>query len=156
MFSRPSDEFDLALERGRSDFDRRHRFNLAGIFQLPYGFKLGTITSISSGIPFNITTGTNTNTLNPFISNDRPAGVPRNSGDGPMYSDVDIRLSRKIVLGAKREHGTRYMEFRIDAFNALNQVNATNYVGVLTSPLFGRANSSLPARQLQLSLKTSF
>jgi hypothetical protein len=156
MFSRPSDEFDLSLEHGRSDFDRRHRFNLAGIFQLPYGFKLGTITSISSGIPFNITTGTNTNTLNPVISNDRPAGVPRNSGDGPMYSDVDIRLSRKIVLGAKREHRTRYMEFRVDAFNALNQVNATNYVGVVTSSLFGRANSSLPARQLQLSLKTSF
>jgi carboxypeptidase family protein/TonB-dependent receptor-like protein len=157
MFSQPSDEFNLALERGRSDFDRRHRFNLAGIFQLPYGFKLGTITSISSGIPFNITTGSDTgDDSDNVLANDRPAGVPRNSGNGPMYSDVDIRLSKKIVLGAKKEHGTRYLEFRADAFNALNQVNATNYVGVITSPLFGRANSSLPARQLQLSVKASF
>jgi len=59
-------------------------------------------------------------------------------------------------LGARKEHGTRYLELRADAFNALNQVNAINYVGVVTSPLFGRANSSLPARQLQLSVKTSF
>ncbi|HET9839563.1 MAG TPA: TonB-dependent receptor [Candidatus Angelobacter sp.] len=157
MFSQPSDDFNLALERGRSDFDRRHRFNLAGIFQLPWGFRLGTITSISSGIPFNITTGSDTgDDADNVVANDRPAGVPRNSGNGPMYSDVDIRLSRKIVLGPKREHGTRYLELRIDAFNALNQVNATNYVGVITSPLFGRANSSLPARQIQLSVKASF
>ena len=157
MFSQPSDEFNLGLEQGRSDFDRRHRFNLAGIFQLPYGFKLGTITSISSGIPFNITTGSDTgDDSDNVVANDRPAGVPRNSGSGPMYSAVDIRLSKKIVLGAKKEHGTRYLELRADAFNALNQVNAINYVGVVTSPLFGRANSSLPARQVQLSVKASF
>jgi hypothetical protein len=43
----------------------------------------------------------------------------------------------------------------VDAFNALNHVNATNFVGVLSSPLFGRANSALPDRQIQLSMKAS-
>jgi carboxypeptidase family protein len=154
MFYLPADNFNLAPEWGRSDFDRRHRINLAGIVQLPYGFKFGTITTISSGVPFNITTGFDAN--HDGVANDRPAGVGRNTGIGPMYSDVDIRLSKRIVLGAQREHGTRYLELRVDAFNTLNQVNATNYIGVLSSPLFGQANSALPARQLQLSMKASF
>ncbi len=154
MFYLPADNFNLAPEWGRSDFDRRHRLNLAGIVQLPYSFKFGTITSVSSGIPFNITTGVDTNLDG--VANDRPAGMTRNTGNGPMYSDVDIRLSRRFVVGGQREHGTRYIELRIDAFNALNQVNATNYVGVLTSPFFGRANAAAAARQLQLSMKASF
>jgi carboxypeptidase family protein/TonB-dependent receptor-like protein len=153
MFTLPSDNFNLALERGRSDFDRRHRLSVAGIFQLPYNFKFGTITSISSGLPFNITTGTTLDAGN--AANTRPLGVARNTGAGPMYSDVDIRLSKKFIL-VHREKSAPYMELRADAFNVLNQVNATNYIGVITSPLFGRANSAFPARQLQFSMKASF
>ena len=154
MFYLPADNFNLAPEWGRADFDRHHRLNLAGIMQLPRGFKLGTITSISSSIPFNITTGVDSNFDS--VANDRPAGVTRNTGAGPMYSDVDIRLSKRFVLGAQREHGTRYMEARVDAFNAFNQVNAKNYVGVMTSSFFGKANSALPPRQVQMSIKASF
>jgi hypothetical protein len=154
MFYLPANNFNLKPEWGRSDFDHRHRFNVAGIIQLPHEFKFGTITTISSGIPFNITTGFDTN--NDGVANDRPSGVVRNTGDGPMYASVDIRLSKRFVLGGRREHGTRYLETRVDAFNALNHVNATNFVGVLSSPLFGRANSALPARQIQLSMKASF
>ncbi|HSM87306.1 MAG TPA: TonB-dependent receptor, partial [Candidatus Limnocylindrales bacterium] len=154
MFYLPADNFNLAGEWGRSDFDRRHRVNVAAIFQMPYGFKFGTITTISSGIPFNITTGFDEN--GDGVANDRPAGVGRNTGNGPMYSNVNIRLSKRFIIGPVREHGTKYMEVRLDAFNALNQVNATNYIGVLTSPLFGTANSALAARAMQLSAKISF
>jgi carboxypeptidase family protein/TonB-dependent receptor-like protein len=154
MFYLPADNFNLVSEWGRSDFDRRHRLNLAAIVQLPHDFKFGTMTSISSGIPFNITSGFDSN--HDGVANDRPAGVGRNTGDGPMYSDLDIRLSKRFVLGARREHGTKYLELRIDAFNALNHVNATNFIGVLSSPLFGQANSALPPRQIQLSMKAGF
>jgi hypothetical protein len=154
MFYLPADSFNLAPEWGRSDFDRRHRINLAGIVQLPYGFKLGTITTVSSGIPFNITTGSDLN--GDGLANDRPAGVTRNTGNGPMYSDVDVRISKRFILGPVREHGTKYLEVRADAFNVLNQVNAVNFIGVQSSPKFGQANAALPARQLQFSMKTSF
>jgi hypothetical protein len=153
MFIQPADNFHPGAEWGRSDFDRRHRLNLAAIFQLPRGLKLGTITTIGSAIPFNITTGHDAN--QDGVANDRPAGVGRNTGVGPMYSDVDIRFSKKFVL-VQREHGSKYLELRADAFNAFNRVNATNYIGVLSSPLFGRANSALPARQIQISMKFSF
>ena len=154
MFYLPADNFNLAPEWGRSDFDRRHRFSLAGIVQLPYGLKFGTITTIRSGIPFDVTTGSDLN--GDGVANDRPAGVGRNTGNGPMYSDVDIRISKKFILGPLLEHGTKYLEVRVDAFNVLNQVNAVNFIGVQSSPLFGLANSALPARQLQFSMKTSF
>jgi len=154
MFYLPADNFNLAPEWGRSDFDRRHRLNLAGIVQLPYGLKFGTITAISSGIPFNITTGSDDN--RDGVANDRLAGVGRNTGSGPMYSSVDIRLTKRFVLGPVREHGTKYIDVRADAFNALNQVNAVNFIGVQSSPRFGHANAALPARQLQFSMKTSF
>jgi hypothetical protein len=56
----------------------------------------------------------------------------------------------------EREHGSKYLELRADALNAFNRVNATNYVGVQSSPLFGNPNSALPARQIQISMKFSF
>jgi len=153
MFFLPADNFNLGPERGRSDFDRRHRLNLAGIFTLPWGLKFGTITSMSSSIPYNITTGFDNN--GDGVARDRPAGVTRNTGKGPMYSEVDFRLSKRIVI-IHREKSSPYMEIRLDAFNVLNQVNAKNYIGVLTSPLFGVANAAYPARQLQISVKASF
>src|SRR6266536_4078072 len=150
MFFQPADNFNPGAEWGRSDFDRRHRLNLAAILQLPRGFKLGTITTITSGIPFNITSGRDAN--QDGVANDRPTGVGRNSGAGPMYFDVDLRFSKRFVL-VQREHGSKYLELRADAFNTFNRVNASNYIGVLSSPLFGRANSALAARQIQISMK---
>ena len=38
MFFQPADIFNPGAEWGRSDFDRRHRLNLAAIFQLPRGW----------------------------------------------------------------------------------------------------------------------
>mgnify|MGYP000495341769 CR=1 FL=1 len=44
----------------------------------------------------------------------------------------------------------------VRATNLLNTVNFTNYSGVLTSPFFGRANSALPARRVELQLRFTF
>ncbi len=148
MFSLPADNFDLRDERGRSDFDRRHRFNFAGTFRLPLGFRMGTIASFASGLPFNIKTGRDDN--GDTVANDRPPGVGRNTGEGPGFANVDVRLSKKFRMG-KDKNSSEYLEFRLDAFNVFNHVNFKNFVGTLSSPFFGRANSAYPARDLQLS-----
>lgn len=44
----------------------------------------------------------------------------------------------------------------VRAVNLLNTVNFATYSGVLTSPFFGRANSALPARRVELQLRFSF
>ena len=67
----PADNFNLQGERGRSDFDQRHRLAVAAILKLPQGMKLGVISTVRSGIPYNITTGYDDN--NDTVFNDRPS-----------------------------------------------------------------------------------
>ncbi len=152
MFALPADNYDLRGEYGRSDFDRRHRVNTAAILRLPKNWKLGLIGNMMSGLPYNITTGFDNN--GDTVVNDRPAGVARNTGKGPAFANADVRLSRRIYLNKESQYP--HMEIRFDAFNVFNRLNAVNYVGTQTSPIFGQANSALPPRQLQASLKFSF
>jgi len=48
------------------------------------------------------------------------------------------------------------LEFSVDAFNAINHTNVTSIIGVVSSPLFGKANAAGPARTIQFSTKYSF
>jgi hypothetical protein len=179
MFSLPANNYDLRPEYGRADYDRRHRFNLISIYHLPWGFRAGSIVSMNSGIPYNITTGFDNN--GDTVPNDRPLGIGRNTGAGPGYASVDFHLSKRISFakneskdsGARpagrhasgrpsnlgegpRESRWPWLEVGIDAFNVFNRVNFKNFVGVQTSPFFGRANAANPARQLQFSMKFHF
>ena len=149
--SPPADNYNYRGEWGRSDFDRRHRFNFAGTYQLPWGFRLGGIVNWWSGIPFNITTGFDDN--HDTVANDRPPGVSRNTGRGPAYADVDTRLAKDFRL---QKEGHTQVQFGIDVFNLFNHVTLKNYVGTLTWPFFGRANAAYPARQVQLSFRFNF
>jgi hypothetical protein len=196
MFSLPANNYDLGPEYGRADYDRRHRFSLISTSRLPWGFKAGTIVSLNSGIPYNITTGFDDN--HDTVPNDRPLGVGRNTGAGPGYASVDFHFSKRIrfaggegkgsgarpagrVVGAPisnngedgpgpagctaqrgcaDEPSVRFnglwLELGVDAFNVLNRVNVKNYVGIQSSPFFGRANTANPARQVQFSMKFHF
>jgi len=211
LSSLPADNFDLRSERGRADFDQRHRFNLAGVLKLPHGFGFGLIASVGSGIPYNITTGFDNN--HDTVANDRPSlgnpnapftsfgidgsfigqtpgvlyngatalfgttpppvvhandvhwlilpgagNIGRNIGNGPSFVNVDLRFSKKFMLrrSKSKTEASRDLEFRLDGFNIFNHVNARNFVGTLSSPFFGLANSAFPARELQTSVRFSF
>jgi len=155
-FSLPADNYNLGPEMGRADFDRRHRLNLAGVINLPGAFRLGAVLTVASGIPFNITTGADDN--HDSVANDRPPGVTRNSGEGPGLLQLDLRVTKLFPVWRplNRDRNSRNLELRIDAFNAVNHPNYPSFVGVLTSPLFGRPNIGLPARTLQTSLGYRF
>ena len=201
----PADSYNLAGERGPADYDQRHRFNLAGVLYLPGHFTLGCVVSLSSGTPYDITTGFDDNqdtvfsdrpTLGnpaaPFQSfgidgsgvvggtpgtlydgpealfagrlvqttpssvhwliQPGPGNVGRNSGRGPSFADVDLRVAKRFVLREKSKGG-QSLELRLDAFNLLNHVNYFNYVGTLNSRYFGRANHAYVPREIQLSLR---
>jgi len=206
----PADNFNRQGERGRSDFDQRHRLNIAGVLKLPYHFNLGLISTFRSGIPYNITSGFDTN--NDTVANDRPSmgnvfapfnsfgvdgsfisgtkgvlysgpqalfggtlvpvnannvhwlilpgvgNVGRNVGIGPRMADIDLRLSKKLVLkkAENKTDTTREVEFRSDVFDILNKTNYRNYVGTLTSPVFGQPIAAYPSREVQLSIRFSF
>ncbi len=86
-----------------------------------------------------------------------PGNVGRNTGAGPGFADVDLRIAKKVILREKRKgKASQDVEVRLDAFNLLNHVNYINYVGTLTSPYFGRANDAHVPRQIQLSVRVRF
>ena len=152
----PADNFDLQPEVGPADFDRRHRLNFAGIAQLPFGFRVGSILSVASGAPYNITTGSDPN--GDTIT--RPPGVTRNIGRGPGTVQLDLRVTKVFSLqrisAGERRRSTRSWEFSVDGFNAINHTNVTSIIGVVSSPLFGKGNSAGAARTIQFSTKYSF
>ncbi len=156
VFSLPADNYDLRPEMGRADFDRRHRLSLAGIVNLPGAFRVGTFISVASGIPFNITTGSDNN--HDSVANDRPPGVTRNTGNGPGLLQLDLRATKlfRVWRPVNRDRNSPNLELSVDAFNVMNHPIYPNYVGVMTSPLFGRANTALAARTLQLSISYRF
>lgn len=156
----PADSRNLGPEWGRSSFDVRHRFVLAGTAALPAAFKLGLMVVANSGAPFNITTGSDDN--GDGVANDRPLGVTRNTGDGPGFMQTDLRVSKvfnffKGPLNSDGDvSGFTKMELSFDAFNLFNHTNLTNIIGEISSPRFGQATNALPARTIQMSLRFSF
>jgi hypothetical protein len=79
----PANNYDLSLEWGRANGDRRHSGFIGGFLTLPKGFRLNTNISMSSGSPFNITTGFDDN--RDGSTNDRPAGLGRNANLTPDF-----------------------------------------------------------------------
>jgi len=126
----PVNSYDLHGEYSRASFDIRHRFAFGGSWSLPwYGITLNPFILASSGGPFNITTGVDTNgdgltTERPSFA---PAGVdcahpaanivctrfgnfnlqpalgetliPRNFGKSPGYFSVNLGISKTWNFG---------------------------------------------------------
>ena len=149
----PGNSFFPRNDWARADSDQRHRFNLLGTFEAKKLFKLGTALQAYSGVPINITTGNDAN--HDGITNDRPFGLPRNTLHGPGYVNLDLSLSHEFSLTKGRKEGPS-ITTQIGAFNVLNHHNNVNYVGVLSSPFFGRAISARTPRQMQLNVQFKF
>jgi hypothetical protein len=116
-------------------------------------FNLGIAVALYSGRPYSIITGRDD--FNTGSANARPPGVPRNSLEGPGYADLDLRWSRAIrVAGTGKDAAA--VTLGVDAFNVLNRVNESRYIGTITSPFFGRAVSAQAPRRIQASLRFRF
>jgi hypothetical protein len=149
----PANDYDLAPEWGRADFDRRHRFQLLGRIAATHVADLGVSVSLQSGAPYSGTIGGDI--YNNARGNARPAGVGRNTLQGAGYASVDVRASRDVTFG-KGTPQARTLTVSLDAFNLLNHVNYGTFVGAIDSPLFGRPITARPPRQLQLSAHLKF
>lgn len=96
-----------------------------------------------------------------FKASDFPTPAPgvqgnlgRNTFRGPSYFNVDTSLIKSVrIPGAG---GSTDLQFRIEAFNIFNNLNLTNPVNNLTSPLFGRSISALAGRIVQFSGRFTF
>lgn len=120
----PADSYDLSGEYGRSTLDIRHRFVVGGNVTTPFGLSFGPFITFRSGVPFNITTGTDTNgdtlfterpafatsasepgivvtKLGTFDPTPEPADtvIPRNYGRGPEFFVVNLRTTKEFGFG---------------------------------------------------------
>lgn len=90
----------------------------------------------------------------------RPGGGPGRGGPGGGFGGGQGRPGGGPGGGGFEGFGGgeyRYSFTLSVRFNNLfNMVNFTNYSGVLTSPFFGRANSAMPARRIELALRFNF
>ncbi len=181
VFNLPADSHDLAAERGPALTDARHRFTSLANFPLFKKLTLGTAIRLQSALPYNITTGFDEN--HDTVSNDRPAGVTRNTGRGGTIVDVGSRLTWTVGFGGAPPTGpggpqvaivrggeadplrsmpsgssdTRYrLELYLQGYNLTNHTNATNFSGVQTSPFFGQATAASAARRLELGARLVF
>lgn len=150
----PPDSLDLSGEWSRASFDRRHRLRAYGTLRFPRFFDVGVMLSASSGRPYSLTTGRDTN--RDGRANDRPPGVIRNSLNGPGEWTVDLRWSREFPLPASDAGGGASLRLAVDAFNLLNHVNPTRVVGNISSPFFGQPTGAEPPRRVQFSLRLKF
>lgn len=167
----PNDQTCLSCEHSLSTFDQRHKIVIAGVLDSPWknkilsGFQLSPIIRYNSPHPFNLLAGTNVNN-DRHSTNDRPPGAGRNTGIGPNYFDVDMRLSRGIRLSDKAN-----LQLMLEGFNIFNRTNyasVNNVVGVIGPPFDLRGSSALspsqplgftsayPKRQLQFGVRLSF
>ncbi len=169
FFSTPQNNFNIAADRSRSDNDQRHRVAFNGMLQTPSGpasslwqhlrngFLLSTILTYNSAPPFNIQTGSDNN--GDTNTNDRPAGLGRNTGQGFDYFTLDVRLSRNFRLSERFR-----LEGLAEAFNVLNRANwqlPNNIFGngpypLLPAPGFGAPQAVADPRELQLALRLRF
>lgn len=149
----PPNTYDLSGEYGRADFDQRQRFNMLANSEFNKWLHLGIGFTAGSGLPYTRTSGLDL--YNSGFANARPNGVSRNTLQGPGYMDLDLRWSHDFLFSRKGEKGP-LLTFAADAFNAINHVNYSQFIGNERSPFFGRAVSSLPARRLQFTLRFKF
>jgi hypothetical protein len=128
----PQDNTNLSAERGLSDFDQRHKLVAAAVIESPWknafltGFTLSPIVRYNSGHPFNLLAGADVNG-DRHSTNDRPIGAGRNTGRGPNYAALDLRLARTIRLGEKA--GLQLVAEGFNLFNRTNYASVNNVVG---------------------------
>lgn len=149
----PANSYNPQAEWARSDTDQRNQLNLLGTITAGHWLDLGLVLELYSGLPYDVTTGADNNHDGVFT--DRPPGVPRNSGHGPGYADLDLNLSHTFLLG-HHANTAKNLRLGLSSFDVFNHPNDVSFVGVITSPFFGRAVAAEPPRRMQISAEFSF
>jgi hypothetical protein len=178
-----ADSRTLQGEYGRAADDERHHVVFGSAINFPHDWSLGTLLTIGSGRPFNITTGFDNNGDLLFV--DRPAAassgrpglittpfgtfdarpsagepmVVRNAGQGPSQVVLNVGIAKSLQLGkdaGSASGSPQYLIFSANVENLTNRINYTDFNGVVTSLTFGRPNRALNPRRIELAARFGF
>ncbi|MES1245782.1 MAG: TonB-dependent receptor [Acidobacteriota bacterium] len=165
-FGYPNDPANIDAEYGRSRATEDYHIVATGIFHLPWEVTVAPIYEYGSGQPWNHRLGYDRN--GDGKNSDRPAGVERNSEDGPVFRQLSLRLTKGFtILGDQR------LDLIVEGFNVLDNTNydvnsidaaeffsgptlANPALPFVRNPSFGRFRATLPGREIQLGLRWVF
>ena len=150
----PANQYSLAGEYGRADFDQRHRFNLLGTINDDHWLNLGVAARLYSGTPYTETSGNDT--FNTGILNARPPGVNRNTLESGGNVQFDLRWSHNLYSRGGAADKPLSFSLAVDAFNITNRSNFSSYVGNVQSSFFEQPTAALPARRMQFTGRIKF
>jgi hypothetical protein len=175
--SLPPTSDGIRTQRGRSDGDREHRLVVSAESVVPWwGLRVSGVVQLSSGIPFDITTGQDDN-LDGILT-DRPPGVSRNAGEDawiaainavrdqpvvpldpinslnePSFFQIDTRVTKPFAFRGGRGGG----QFYVQIINLLDRSNGGLIEGRAISPNFGKViGLAGPPRTLEVGLAVGY
>jgi len=122
----PSNQYDLNVDYGRAAYDVRHRVFFGGSISGPYGFRLSPFLIATSGVPYNVSLGSDWNGDSQY--NDRPSfaaecgpvadpacynrqpvatdpRIPINYLTGPVQFTLNLRLAKTFGFGKETGAG---------------------------------------------------
>jgi hypothetical protein len=171
------DPFDLSLDSGTSNGERRHAIVASGSVLLPWNVTVGAVWTYRSQLPWSATAGRDLN--RDGFTTDLVPGTTRNSGSRKLNLEAvnayraanglppvpesqiessriniaDVRVSKALRLA-----GERRLDVIVQAFNVFNTKNlqaqfGAGRVGNALSASFGRILSARPARQVELAAR---
>ena len=159
-----TDQTNLRAERALSSFDERHKFVAYATIDTN-GFLVTPVVRGISARPFNLLAGFDVNG-DRHSTTDRPPMAGRNTGIGPDFWTVDLRIARTVHLSEKAG-----LELMAEAFNICNRLNfrsVNNTVGNIAPPfdVKGRRDvgpsqplgftSAFEPRRIQLGVRLTF
>jgi hypothetical protein len=177
-----TDPNDLRKDLGYADYDVRHRFTLAGTYELPFakgnavlgGWAVNTVITLQSGNPFTVYADYN-GAQRANVSGDPNDGPKttaqwfdtgafskptasqgsseRNATRAPGLRTVDLSLFKTFKLGSRGG-----LEVRLESFNLFNTPQYTQPNNVVVDPNFGKITGTRlnTERQFQLAGRLTF
>lgn len=168
----PVNSYDLSDEYGSSLLDIRHNFSFGGTLNLPWKFELSPLIIATSGTPFNITTGIDSNgdsifaerptyaslnktclrlnlslpfcNLNNFQSDPEKTVIPRNFGRSSGFFTVNLNMNRAFTFGGTSGKARQQNKNKIDKPYKI-------VLGMQIANLFNKNNRGLPISNLSSS-----
>jgi hypothetical protein len=151
--SLPTDNFNLLGDVAQSP-NADHQVNATVNARLPFDVFLSGSTAWHSGRYYTITTGKDDN--RDSNTNDRPAGIERNSARGPRYLNFNFNLSKAVYVGGSSGGTRSNVNMFVNLTNAFNRTHYGTPSGVMTSPNFGRSTSADSPREVELGFRFQF
>jgi hypothetical protein len=176
----PQSSYSDQGETARSSWESTHRLFAIGQLNLPAKLSLTSQFDASSGLPYNVITGTDNNGDGVF--NDRPSLVAqqgtgtyqtpfglldttgingsfaRDAGTMPALIHLDSNLSRTFELSGHGLSADRHqtLTLNVRSANLLNHSNVTAVSNVVASPTFAQPIAAEAARRVEFGIRYTF